>query len=94
MYILSSQTRIFSYLTLDEGEAFPGKLACSHRGTMTKLTSGENLISHMHDYFHFLSANVAQATRQGLWTSPYLDAWGLGLMVTYALPCVSKIDGR
>lgn len=85
------QARIFSYLIKDDAEEFPGKLACDHRGSMVKLTIGENLISQMNNYFDFLSSN-AKST-EPLWTSPYLDAWGLGLMVTYAVPVISKQYG-
>ena len=45
----------------------------------------------MNNYFDFLSSN-AKST-EPLWTSPYLDAWGLGLMVTYAVPVISKQYG-
>ncbi len=46
----------------------------------------------MSNYFDFLGRNVKKS--EGLWTSPYLDAWGLGLMVTHAIPCISRVDGR
>ncbi|XP_070555607.1 voltage-dependent calcium channel subunit alpha-2/delta-2-like [Ptychodera flava] len=85
---LIPKARIFSYLTIDDGEEFPGKLACDNRGSMKKLLSGNNLISQMNNYFEFLSSNTEGTS--GLWTSPYLDAWGLGLMVTIAIPAVSK----
>ena len=49
---------------------------------------GENLIRQMDNYFSFLSTNTLSAA-PGLWTDPYLDAWGLGLMVTYAIPAFS-----
>ena len=58
---------------------------------MKKLVTGENLISQMRNYFDFLSLNAKNS--EGLWTSPYLDAWGLGLMVTHAIPCISKLNG-
>ncbi|XP_002735490.2 VWFA and cache domain-containing protein 1-like [Saccoglossus kowalevskii] len=86
------KARIFSYLTIDDGEEFPGRLACENRGSMKKLLSGNNLISQMNNYFEFLSSNTEGT--QGLWTSPYLDAWGLGLMVTVAIPAVSKISNK
>ena len=35
------------------------------------------------------SGNVANS--EGLWTSPYLDEWGLGLMVTYVVPAISQV---
>ncbi|XP_052774120.1 voltage-dependent calcium channel subunit alpha-2/delta-3-like isoform X2 [Mya arenaria] len=89
---LSPQTRIFSYLIKEDAEKFPGKLACSHGGSLLKLTTGENLISQMSNYFEFLSTNAE--TTKALWTSPYLDAWGLGIMVTHAIPVISKITKR
>ncbi len=92
LFFFCIQARIFSYLTQDEGEEFPGRLACRHRGSLKKLMTGENLISQMSNYFDFLGSNVKKS--EGLWTSPYLDAWGLGLMVTHAIPCISQVDGR
>ena len=77
---------------MDDGELFPGKLACKHRGSMKKLLTGENLISQMGNYFDYLSRSTLNS--QGLWTSPYLDDWGLGLMVTHAIPAISKITNR
>ncbi|XP_063967969.1 voltage-dependent calcium channel subunit alpha-2/delta-3-like [Lytechinus pictus] len=85
------RARIFSYLTKDDGEEFPGKLACDHRGNMRKLENGEDLISQMEDYFKFLSNNSLNT--DGLWTAPYLDSWGLGLMVTIAIPAISQVTG-
>jgi hypothetical protein len=89
---IQPQARIFSYLTVDEGEQFPGHLSCHHRGSLKKLNHGENLISQMSNYFDFLSTNAQN--KEGLWTAPYLDDWGLGLMVTYTLPCISQVDNR
>ena len=86
------QARIFSYLTIDDGELFPGRMACDHRGSMKKLMIGENLITQMSNYFDFLSRNAKNS--DGIWTSPYLDAFGLGLMVTYAIPCISEVTGQ
>ncbi|XP_071499643.1 voltage-dependent calcium channel subunit alpha-2/delta-3-like [Diadema antillarum] len=83
------KARIFSYLTMDDGEQFPGKLSCDNKGHMQKLLNGEDLISQMGQYFTFLSNNSLNPT--GLWTAPYLDSWGLGLMVTIAIPAISKI---
>ena len=86
------QARIFSYLIKEDAEIFPGKIACNHGGSLLKLMSGENLISQMSNYFEFLSLN-AEPT-EALWTSPYLDAWGLGIMLTHAIPVSSKITGK
>ncbi|KAK3089549.1 hypothetical protein FSP39_004513 [Pinctada imbricata] len=88
---IAPQARIFSYLIKEDAEVFPGKLACTHRGSFVKLSTGENLIFQMRNYFDFLSS-IAKST-EPLWTSPYIDAWGLGIMVTYAIPVLSK-DGK
>ena len=56
---------------------------------MKKLSNGENLISEMSNYFSFLSSNAR--AESGLWTSPYLDMGGLGVMVTHAIPIISSI---
>ena len=42
----------------------------------------------MSNYFHFLSSNAMADT--GLWTSPYLDAGGLGVVVTHTIPIISN----
>lgn len=86
------KARIFSYLIVDEGEEFPGQLACNHSGSFLKLTTGENLISEMMNYFEFLASS--SMAEDGMWTSPYLDAWGLGAMVTYTIPSISKETGQ
>ena len=91
-FVPSLQARIFSYLIKDDAEIFPGKLACGHQGSMKKFVTGENLISQMHNYFEFLTSNAEN--NEPLWTSPYLDALGLGLMVTHAIPVVSNITGK
>lgn len=57
---------------------------------MKRLSSGENLISEMSNYFNFLSTNAM--SEAGLWTSPYLDNGGLGVMVTHAIPIIGSKD--
>jgi voltage-dependent calcium channel alpha-2/delta-3 len=91
---LVPKARIFSYLVIDEGEEFPGHLACdSTKGSFARLSDGENLISKMNNYYEFLSSNT-YTEGHGLWTSPYIDTGGLGLTITYAVPTVSKIDKK
>ena len=86
---LVPKARIFSYLTIDEGEQLPGHLACDNDGSFKKLQDGENLISKMSNYYEFLSSNT-YTKEYGLWTSPYIDSGGLGLTITFAVPAVSK----
>lgn len=82
-------TRIFSYLVIDDGEEFPGKLACDNHGFMKKIVESSNLISQMQDYYDFLTANT-ESTGNITWSPPYLDALGLGLMLTAAIPIVTN----
>ena len=91
-FVILLQARIFSYLIKEDAEDFPGTLACNHGGSLLKLTTGENLISQMSNFFEFLSMNAKSV--EALWTSPYLDAWGLGIMVTYAIPIISQVTGK
>lgn len=56
------------------------------------LNDGENLINKMFNYFDYLSK--ASLSVNGSWTSQYIDQWGLGVMLTYAIPVTSNIDGR
>jgi hypothetical protein len=74
---------------VDDGEEFPGKLACDNGGFMKKVVESSNLISQMQDYYDFLTANT-QSTSDIKWSPPYLDALGLGLMVTAAVPVVTN----
>ncbi|KAL3869469.1 hypothetical protein ACJMK2_042147 [Sinanodonta woodiana] len=90
--LLAPKARIFSYLIQDDAELFPGKLACDHAGSIKKLHDGENLISQMSNYFDFLSTNAK--TSIAMWTSPYLDSWGLGIMVTHTIPVTSDVTGK
>jgi len=90
---MNPRARIFSYLTADDGEEFPGKLSCDNQGYMKKVTDEENIISQMQDYYSFLASNTISISNV-TWTSPYLDASGLGLMVTVAMPVISKVTNK
>ncbi|CAF5144461.1 unnamed protein product, partial [Rotaria magnacalcarata] len=46
----------------------------------------------MFNYFDYLSKSSLSVN--GSWTSQYIDQWGLGVMLTYAIPVTSSIDGR
>lgn len=87
--LLVPRARIFSYLTIDDGEQLPGYLACNNEGSFKKLEDGENLISKMGNYYEYLSSS-SYTKEHGIWTSPYIDNGGLGLTITYAVPVISK----
>nr|CAB3227394.1 VWFA and cache domain-containing protein 1-like [Phallusia mammillata] len=60
-------------------------------GTYIAITDPSNLRNQMASYYNFFSI-LGQATNIPIWTVPYLDSWGLGLMVTANLPVY--IGGR
>ena len=70
----------------------PGRLACYNQGAMAKVTSDIDIFGQMAPYFRFLEAS--SGARDPIWTSPYLDKTGLGLMVTYAIPVYSNVTNR
>ncbi|KAL3318708.1 hypothetical protein Ciccas_002628 [Cichlidogyrus casuarinus] len=91
--ITQPPAKIFSYVIMDNHtETLPGKLACDNNGSFTKLTSGQNLISNLHQYYDYL-AKSSPNLKKGVWTAPYLDNNGLGVMVTHAVPAFSKVNG-
>lgn len=67
-------------------------LACENDGDFAILNDGENLINKMHNYFDYLSKSSLSVN--GSWTSQYIDQWGLGVMLTYAIPVTSSINGQ
>ena len=85
---------MFTFLTTDQpsDQVLPGELACDNEGAMAVVSSDENVIEQMTPYFSFLAVGSGQ--RQALWTSPYVDGAGTGLLVTVAVPVYSNVTDR
>ena len=93
-YYMYFQAHLFTFLTYNKhsSQMLPGRLACYNQGAMAKVTENTEVFRQMAPYFRFLEAS--SGARDPIWTSPYLDKAGLGLMVTYAVPVYSNITNR
>ena len=88
------QAHLFTFLTQESyrSEQLPGQLACNNQGAMATITRDTELFQQMGPYFRFLEASTG--AEEPLWTSPYLDKAGLGLMVTIAVPVFSNVSSK
>jgi voltage-dependent calcium channel alpha-2/delta-3 len=77
-----SKVTIFTY-ALGASARVQDDIACQHNGAYTFINDGGNLRTKMQSYYKVFGAT---ANRELFWTAPYLDASGLGMMVTAALP--------
>ncbi|KAJ1551442.1 hypothetical protein HK096_011012 [Nowakowskiella sp. JEL0078] len=59
-------------------------LACANKGVWAKINQGEDPFISMSAYFKFLA--LGTANRNVIWTTPYEDDFGLGLVTTAAQP--------
>ncbi|EGD73941.1 hypothetical protein PTSG_05636 [Salpingoeca rosetta] len=67
-----------------DGDELPGTVACSAKGTYTYVYSDRGLYQTMGDYFDYITRSTDIA---GLaWSAPYIDALGLGLLMTVSVP--------
>lgn len=85
---------MFTFLTLEEvsNHVLPGQLACDNKGAMAKVTLNTDIFRQMAPYFRYLEAS--SGAHAPIWSSPYLDELGLGLMVTIAVPVYSNVTNR
>lgn len=73
---------IFTY-ALGSNAKTQRDIACRNKGAYTFIEDGGNLRTKMQSYYQVFGATAAANI---FWTAPYLDASGLGMMVTAALP--------
>lgn len=80
---------VFTY-TMGSGATptLPKQIACEHNGVFAEIRDGENPLDEMSQYYQFLSAGISSNAVR--WTTPYIDAWGLGRMVTGAVPVYDR----
>ena len=57
-----------------------------------QVTADSNTFHQMAPYFRFLEAS--SGARAAVWTAPYVDKAGLGLMVTVSVPVYSNLTRR
>ena len=85
---------MFTFLTLEEASnhVLPGQLACDNKGAMAKVTLNTDIFRQMAPYFRYLEES--SGAHAPVWSSPYLDMMGLGLLVTIAVPVYSNVTDR
>ena len=62
--------------------------ACNFNGVYHQVANPADLSVSLKDYFNFISAGLTRTTP--IWTEPYIDALGLGLITTLAFPIYDK----
>ena len=66
-----------------------GRLACDNHGAVAQIINGSDIFHQMSPYFRFLESS--SGAEEMVWSSPYRDRLGQGLMITLAIPVHSNI---
>uniref|UniRef100_A0A7S1W0M4 VWFA domain-containing protein n=1 Tax=Neobodo designis TaxID=312471 RepID=A0A7S1W0M4_NEODS len=89
---LSRPAHIFTYSMSSASEdTIPQAIACAHQGVWAKIADGVDPLTKMRSYFQFLASGISGSSVR--WTSVYEDAFGMGQMVTAALPVYDTTGG-
>uniref|UniRef100_A0A7S3GFG5 VWFA domain-containing protein n=1 Tax=Palpitomonas bilix TaxID=652834 RepID=A0A7S3GFG5_9EUKA len=84
---------IFSF-TLGSGAsvAVPSRIAEENNGLYSHIDDNGDLLTEMAFYYKYLAYGIQSTVMQ--WTAPYIDSWGLGLMITGAKGVYSEADSN
>ena len=63
-------------------------MACASRGSFQYVPGGADLPTILSPYFEYLLKTSTPKMGEVFWSDPYIDAFGLGLMVTIASPVI------
>jgi len=76
---VGKKAHIFTY-TMSSGADWtePQKIACAHQGVWAHIADGDDPTATMQRYYEFVNASTPLIR----WTAPYVDAWGLGTLIT------------
>ena len=75
------EARIFTFsMSSGSDDTRPRRIACANGGVWAKIADGENPLNKMTGYYNFLASGIDSTTVR--WTTPYIDSFGLGRMVT------------
>ena len=69
-----------------------GHLACDGGGLLLTVPRDADVYQSIQPYFEFVRDTTHP--KRAVWTSPYLDKHGLGLMMTVSVPVISKSHNR
>ncbi|CAH1794236.1 unnamed protein product [Owenia fusiformis] len=83
---------VYDDVQFSNSAGFPGLLACYSNGIMATITNEENPYKQLFKYFTYLATSSAR--QEVVWTAPYIDAGGLGLMLSATVSVYSNITGR
>ena len=70
------------------GTEIPSKLACLFNGIFETIVYANEIVEKMNSYFFSLSLGIEN--KRPIWTEPYEDSAGLGIMTTCALPVYDR----
>lgn len=94
------KVRVFTFAVGPPAESTEAlrKMACNNRGYFSRIQSVGAVREVSENYIRVLTRPMAMAPKENItdhtvWTSVYLDALGLGLMVTGTLPVFHRIKG-
>jgi hypothetical protein len=65
-----------------------GRVACASKGSFQYVPGGVDLPVVLGPYFDYLIKTSTPEMGEVFWSDPYIDAFGLGLMVTIASPVI------
>lgn len=82
--LLQAGYRIVGIETGNEGSELPGKLGCDNQGVYVQLLSDSNVRSQLSPYYSYIARLSNTANMAISPTSPYIDASGLGRVITLA----------
>jgi hypothetical protein len=83
--VISNNTSMFTFsFGNDADTAVTKRMACMGNGIWQPITSSSDLLSQMSSYFKFLAS--LRGENEPRWSAKYVDASGLGEMVTVSAP--------
>eukprot|EP00761_Pharyngomonas_kirbyi_P007059 gb/GECH01007068.1/.p1 GENE.gb/GECH01007068.1/~~gb/GECH01007068.1/.p1 ORF type:complete len:1244 (+),score=261.99 gb/GECH01007068.1/:1-3732(+) len=94
---MTPQPRIFTFHINNEDGGYPGdsdshlphRLACDTGGILTRMNNKKSLRDQLKPYLGYFTK--AQKSEKLIWTSPYLGASGLGVLITAAIPLFDEL---
>ena len=86
--ITGARASIFTYsMTREADDAIPRQLACANNGAWSFIGPNTNTFDALNSYYLYFASG---RTELPIWVEPYVDAGGLGLLTTVAIPFFAK----
>lgn len=79
----ANRAHIFTYsMSSDADDLIPKRIACENNGVWARIGDGQDPLHKMAAYYQFLASGIDSDVVR--WTTPYVDAFGLGNVVSAA----------